>query len=323
MADRKVWVWVELAEEGRSHRLSLELLTLARKLGTPEAVLLDPGAGDTAVEMLGNHGATAVHLGNDAVYGEYLVDPHAATMVSLIEAESPDLILFPSTFETRDVLARLIGRLQIGVVANAVDVDYAGDGSIAVTAPYGAETVGTVTLDGSGPHMVQIRPKAFPLEEVGGSAEVRPVNVEIGDDLRRVKVLESVVKESEGIELEDAEVVVSGGRGLGNADNYVIVEELASRLQGAPGASRAIVDAGWVPYNHQVGQTGKTVKPKLYIACGISGAIQHLVGMQGSTNIIAINRDEDAPIFDVADLGVVGDVLTIVPALTARLNQEQ
>jgi electron transfer flavoprotein alpha subunit len=191
-----------------------------------------------------------------------------------------------------------------------------------ITVPYGAETIGTVTLDNEGPHLVQIRPKAFAMEEVGGAAEVRDVAASIDDAHCRVRLLETVEEVSEGPNLEEAEIIVSGGRGLGTADNYVIIEELAAQLGGAPGASRAIVDAGWVPYNQQVGQTGKVVKPNLYVACGISGAIQHLVGMQGSANIIAINTDEDAPIFDVADFGVVGDALQIVPALTARLRDE-
>jgi electron transfer flavoprotein alpha subunit len=217
-------------------------------------------------------------------------------------------------------MSRLMAKLQVGVVANATNVAFDDGGQIVVTAPYGAETVGTVTLDGAGPALVQIRPKAFAVEAVGGSAEVRPVSVSVEDSACRVKVLERVVQESEGPNLEEAEIIVSGGRGLGSADNYRLIQELARQLGGAPGATRAIVDAGWVPYSHQVGQTGKTVKPSLYVACGISGAIQHLVGMQGSTNIIAINRDPDAAIFEVADLGVVGDVLVILPKLSERIR---
>lgn len=319
MADRTIWVWVEV-DDGAPHQLSLELLTLARKLGSPEAVVLHPQASST-VESLGEHGAAVVHLSDDARFGEYLVDPQVKALESLIQSNSPDIILFPSMFAARDVLARIASRMGVGVIANAVNVDVDDGGQLIVTAPYGAETIGTVTLEGDGPGLIQIRPKAFVVEATGGSAEARTVDVDLDDSDCRVKVLETVAEQAEGPNLEDAEVIVSGGRGLGSADNYVIVEELASVLKGAPGASRAIVDAGWVPYNHQVGQTGKVVKPKLYIACGISGAIQHLVGMQGSANIIAINTDEEAPIFDVADLGVVGDALTVVPALTARLRE--
>ncbi len=318
MADQSIWVWVEVAD-GAPHPLSLELLTLARKLGNAEAVVLHPDAA-SVVDSLGEHGASVVHFADDARFGEYLVDPHVKTLEALIQAEQPGIILFPSMFAARDILARIAARLGVGVVANATDVNTA-DGSLKITAPYGGETIGTVTLRGEGPALVQIRPKAFPVEQVGGSAEARPVTVEIAEADCRVTVLETVAETSSGPNLEDAEVIVSGGRGLSTADNYVIVEELASTLKGAPGASRAIVDAGWVPYSHQVGQTGKVVKPKLYIAVGISGAIQHLVGMQGSANIIAINTDEEAPIFDVADLSVVGDALTVVPALIARLRE--
>lgn len=318
MAARRVWVWTDLAD-GAPHRLSLELLTLARQTGTAEAVLLHPdGAG--AVEMLGTHGAAVVHLSDDERYNDFLVEPQAATLAELVRAESPDLLLFPSSPTARDVLSRLMAKLMVGVVANATNVAFDEAGQVVVTAPYGAETIGTVTLDGGGPALVQLRPKAFAAEAVGGTAEVRPVSAAIEESACRVRVVERVVQEAEGPNLEEADIIVSGGRGLGSADNYRLVVELARQLGGAAGATRAIVDAGWVPYSHQVGQTGKTVKPSLYVACGISGAIQHLVGMQGSANIIAINRDPDAAIFEVADLGVVGDVLTILPKLSERIR---
>lgn len=320
MAERRVWVWVEVDADGQPHKLSLELLTLARQLGTAEAVVLHPQAAGT-VEALGQHGAAVVHVGDDARYGEYVVDPQVATLAALLAAEQPSLVLFPSMFAARDIQARLVGRLGLSAVSNATGVRYEGE-QIIVTTPYGAETIGTVTLDNAGPHLVQIRPKAFPVEAVGGTAEVREAPAAFDEAALRVRLLGTEEAVSEGPNLEDADIIVSGGRGLGSADNYVLIEELAAQLGGAPGATRAIVDAGWVPYSYQVGQTGKVVKPNLYIACGISGAIQHLVGMGGSAHIIAINTDEDAPIFDVADLGVVGDVLTIVPALTARLREE-
>jgi electron transfer flavoprotein alpha subunit len=315
---RKIWVWTEIAGDA-PHRLSLELLTPARDLGSAEAVLLHP-AGDDALSELGNHGATVVHHGADQEYVDYVVEPQVATLAGLIETEQPDLILFPSTFSARDILSRLMGKLGVGAIANAVDVSYSDSGELSVTVPYGAETTGTLTLDGSGPHLVQIRPKSFAAEVVGGSAEVRPVSAAIDPSTLRVKVTEIVDQAAEGPNLEDAGIIVSGGRGLGQPENYKLVEELAKELGGAPGATRAIVDAGWVPYSHQVGQTGKTVKPTLYIACGISGAIQHVAGMKGSKHLIAINRDPDAAIFELADLGIVGDVLTIMPKLTEKLR---
>ncbi|CAN5382413.1 electron transfer flavoprotein subunit alpha/FixB family protein [soil metagenome] len=318
MADRRIWVWTEVAGD-EPHRLSLELLTPARDFGTAEAVLLHP-AGDEALASLGNHGAAVVHHGADQEYADYLVEPQVATLAAMIEAEGPDLILFPSTFSARDILSRLMGKLGVGVIANAVSVGYSDSGELTVTVPYGAETTGTVTLDGSGPHLVQIRPKSYAAEAIGGQAEVRTVGTAVNPATLRVKVVESVDQAAEGPNLEDAGVIVSGGRGLGQPENYVLIENLAKELGGAPGATRAIVDAGWVPYSHQVGQTGKTVKPTLYVACGISGAIQHIAGMKGSKYLIAINQDADAPIFELADLGIVGDVLTVVPKLTEKLR---
>ncbi len=315
---KNVWVWTEISADA-PHRQSLELFTAARGLGNAEAVVLHP-AGAGALETIGKHGASVIHYGDDARYAEYLTEPQVATLAAMIEADKPDLILFSSTSDARDVLSRLMGRLGLGVIANATDVRYDGD-EIRVTAPWGAETTGTVTLDGDGPHLVQLRPKSFAAEEVGGTADVRPVGIAIDESTLRTRVIESVEQASEGPNLEDAGIIVSGGRGLGKPENYSMVENLAKALGGAPGATRAIVDAGWVPYSHQVGQTGKTVKPTLYVACGISGAIQHIAGMKGSKYIVAINKDPDAPIFEFADLGIVGDVNTVVPKLTERLQQ--
>ncbi|HAX25117.1 MAG TPA: electron transfer flavoprotein subunit alpha/FixB family protein [Thermomicrobiales bacterium] len=318
MTEKRVWVWTEVTD-GAVHRQSLELLTPARALGTAEAVVFGP-AGSDALTSIGNHGATVIHHGDDPRYAEYLAEPHAATLAAMIASDPPDLILFSSTPSARDLVSRLAAKLNVGVIANATDVRYDGD-DLRVTVPWGAETTGTVTLRNSQPHLVQIRPKAFAAEEVGGQADVRPVGIAIEERTLRTKVIETVVEASEGPNLEDASIIVSGGRGLGQPENYALVEDLAKTLGGAPGATRAIVDAGWVPYSHQVGQTGKTVKPTLYVACGISGAIQHIAGMKGSKYIIAINRDPDAPIFELADLGVVGDVMTIVPKLTEQLRR--
>jgi electron transfer flavoprotein alpha subunit len=317
MSERRIWVWTDVAS-GAPSRLSLELLVPARQLGNAEAILLHPDAG--AVEALGAHGAQVVYHGADAVFGEFLVEPQVATLVDLIERERPDVILFPSTFAARDIVARLIGRLGLGVIANATELRYDGE-RLLVTVPYGAETVGTVTLTGEGPHLVQLRPKAYAAEEVGGQAEVRQVTVPDAARSGRVRVLDTVTQTAEGPRLEEAAVIVSGGRGLGKADNFKLVQALAEKLNAAVGASRAVVDAGWVPYSYQVGQTGKVVKPTLYVACGISGAIQHIAGMGGSKYIIAINNDPEAPIFELADLGVVGDALVVVPQLTEALER--
>ncbi|MDI3340419.1 MAG: electron transfer flavoprotein subunit alpha/FixB family protein [Sphaerobacter sp.] len=316
MATRRVWVWTELAE-GAPHRLSLELLTAARGLGEAAAVLLAP-AGADALATLGAHGAAVVYHGDDPVYAQYAVEPQVAALAALMQAESPDLVLFPSTFTARDVIARLAARLGLGVIANATSVAYDGD-QVVATVPYAGDRVATMTFAAPAPHLVQVRPKSYPVEPVGGQAEVRPVPAGVDPATCRVKIVETIQQEAEGPNLEEANVIVAGGRGLGKAENFRLLEELAKRLGGAVGASRAVVDAGWVPYSYQIGQTGKTVKPTLYIACGISGAIQHLAGMKGSRYIIAINQDPDAPIFENADLGVVGDVLTIVPKLTERL----
>jgi electron transfer flavoprotein alpha subunit len=318
MASKRVWVWTETTGAD-VHPLSLELLTAARELGSAEAVVCSP-TGEDAVPTLGEHGAATVFLSDDGVFGEYVAEPHVATLAELISAEQPHLILFPSTFPARDVMARLAGTLGCGVIANASAVTFEGEQLVA-TVGYGADSEALVTLDGDGPALVQVRRKAYTAESVGGNAEVRRVSP--AQSQNRVHVVETVQQAAEGINLEDASIIVSGGRGLGQPDNFKLVEDLAKELNAAVGASRAIVDAGWVPYSYQVGQTGKTVKPSLYIAAGISGAIQHVAGMGNSQSVIAINSDPDAPIFELADLGVVGDALTILPKLTERVRAEK
>ena len=318
MIARRIWVWTDLSE-GMPHRLSLELLVPARAHGAAEAVVLRPASND-ALNLLGEYGAAVVFHGDDPAYDEFIAEPQVATLAHLIETEKPDVVLFPSTFAARDVQARLVGKLGLGVIANATSIDYDGD-QLQVTVPYGADTIGSITVDGSGPAIVQIRPKSFTAEAVGGSAEIRPVTIAVQASACRVRVLENVEQASEGPNLEEASIIVSGGRGIGKAENFALIEALAKQLGGAVGASRAVVDAGWIPYSHQVGQTGKTVKPDLYVACGISGAIQHIAGMGGSKRIIAVNNDPEAPIFEHADLGVIGDAQIVVPKLTEALSR--
>jgi electron transfer flavoprotein alpha subunit len=233
----------------------------------------------------------------------------------------PDVIMFPQNYEGRDIVSRLSVKLDSTVLTNNIDIAADG-GSVTVTTPiFGGNTLVTTQFTGSGPHLAAFRPKSFAAEPAGGGAPAvvaAPVP-ELGAT-GAASVVAVHVEETTGPKLDEANIVVSGGRGLGEAVKYEMVESLAKLLKGAPGASRAIVDAGWVPYSYQVGQTGKVVKPGVYIAAGISGATQHMVGMKGSKNIIAINKDKEAPIFGIADLGIVGDVHKVLPKLIEALQ---
>ncbi len=235
--------------------------------------------------------------------------------------DSPDLIMFPQTYEGRDVMARLSVKLDRTVLTNNVDIAVEGD-VVSVTTPvFGGNVLVTTTFTGPSPHLAAFRPKSFAAEPSGGgAAEVVAAPVPELGAVGAAAVVAVHVEESSGPKLDEANIVVSGGRGLGEASKYEMIEQLAKLLKGAAGASRAIVDAGWVPYSYQVGQTGKVVKPGVYIACGISGATQHMVGMKGAKNIIAINKDKEAPIFGIADLGIVGDVHKVLPKLIEALQ---
>jgi len=317
----KVWVYAE-ADESAPTSATLELLSKAREIGdTVEAVYAGAGAGvDDIAATLGEYGATTVYAVSPGESLSGVIGGEA--LAGLVGEHQPDLILFAQTYDGRDALGRLSARLDRPVITNGAAVTLEGDAVRIGCAIFGGNTLVDTEFKGEKPFLSAIRPKSFPAEPGGGGAAsvVRVDDVDAGR-AAEAKVLEHHVEEQEGPNLEDATVVVSGGRGLGGAEHYEpLVDELAKLLGGASGASRAIVDAGWVPYAKQVGQTGKTVKPKVYVALGISGATQHLVGMKGSDNIIAINKDGEAPIFGVADLGVVGDVHKVVPKLIEALK---
>jgi electron transfer flavoprotein alpha subunit len=314
----KIWVYAE-SEGDKPTTATLELVTKARELGDVECVYVGPEAA-TVAPALGEYGAGKVFV-VDA--GESLAGCVGAAAVAQLAGEhSPDLILFAQSYDGRDAIARLSVKLDRTVLTNGMSLSADGDTITVGTAIFGGNTLVDTVFDGPGPHLAAIRPKSFVAEPGGAAAgEVVPVGAVDAGRAAEAKILERHVEEREGPKLEEATVVVSGGRGIGAAENYEpLVEELAKLLKGASGASRAIVDAGWVPYSKQVGQTGKTVKPKVYLALGISGATQHMVGMKGSDNIIAINKDGEAPIFSVADLGIVGDVHKVVPKLIEALK---
>src|SRR5579863_7418718 len=318
---KTIWVLIEL-EDGKPERSSLEVLGKAAQLGRAEAIVLGSAAAEVA-PTLGEYGAEKVYVHADAAYDTYLTLPAVDTIADLLKQHQPDLLLLATTYDLRDIAARLNVRNEMGLITDATDLSFDGE-TLAVTVPWGGENVVTATHPQSGAGIVLTRPKAFGLEKFEGrQAEIETLNVSLKSDSQKIKIIDRVVLPSEGPALEEASVIVSGGRGLGKAENFHYVEELADALGGAAGATRAIVDAGWLPYSYQIGQTGKTVKPSLYIACGISGAIQHLAGMKGSKYIVAINRDEHAPIFSVADLGIIGDALTILPQLTEEVKRRK
>jgi electron transfer flavoprotein alpha subunit len=320
MPIENIWVLAESAA-GRPTTATLELLTGARALAsTVEAIAWGPDTAAIAGE-LGAHGATSVYDAGD-LGGTLPGVPVAAAMAALVASRTaPGAILVPATYDGRDIAGRLSVRLDRPVITNVVDLTLEGNELRSQHGLFGGALIASARFTGPDPAIFVVRAKSFAAEPSGGpAAQLIALPVPDVGKLNTAKVLERHVEERVGPKLDEADVVVSGGRGLGGAESYALIEELAKLLKGAAGASRAIVDAGWVPYAHQVGQTGKTVKPTVYIACGISGATQHLVGMKGSKNIIAINKDQDAPIFAVADVGVVGDVHKVVPKLIEALK---
>jgi electron transfer flavoprotein alpha subunit len=313
-----LWVLVEPTDDSFTST-SLELLSHARTLSDNVAAVTW-GNGASFAAQAGDYGAKTLYDVGD-LSGALPGVPVASAIQGLIEREgAPDAILIPTSYDGRDVAGRLSARLDRPVLTNVTGVRDEG-GLVTEHPVFGGSLTVNAKFTSDGPGIVVVRAKSFAAEPAGGAAAniVAATPGELGTTAGAT-IQTSHVEERTGPKLEDATVVVSGGRGLGEASAYALIEEIAKLLHGAAGASRAIVDAGWVPYSHQVGQTGKTVKPLVYVACGISGATQHMVGMKGSKNIVAINKDPDAPIFQIADLGIVGDVHKVLPALIDALK---
>ncbi len=305
--------------------VSYEVLTAGRQvadaLGQPLlALVMGVTVGESAIQ-LGTAGADRVLVADDERLSGLTTEAAGAVLAQVIREIDPVVVLVPGTTAGRDYAPWVAARLGIGLAADCVELAVEDGNLVAMRTVLGCRIQTAVTLTGSRPQMATIRPASFAMAEATGSGpEPEAVALALGPDDLRVSVRATAPKETGPANLEGAWAVVSGGRGLKEPDNFALVEELASVLDAAVGATRAVVDAGWRPHHEQIGQTGRTVAPRLYIAVGVSGAIQHNVGMQGADYIVAINRDSDAPIFKIASFGIVGDLFEIVPALTAELR---
>jgi len=305
--------------EGELQKDSLGVLGKAAQLGGDVSALIAGSGVEGLAAQAGRFGAAKVYLADSPDLAAPLPQPRVDVAADLIRRRGFDTVVFGATVLTADVAAGLAARLDAGLNWDLVDLKEE-NGKLVGKRPALDDTVYVEVGWKSEPRLALIRTGTFEPVESGGEAEVEQVDVQLEDFSTEAKMIEQAHEESEGPSIEDADVIVAGGRGLGGPENFALVEELAKALGGAVAATRAVVDAGWYPYSTQVGQTGKTVAPRLYIAVGISGAIQHKVGMQGSNVIVAINKDPNAPIFEYADLGVVGDLHQIVPKLTELVN---
>ena len=341
-----VWALAEITN-GKLANISLQLATkaaeLAGALGGQSAAVAMGTNTQAAAQELGACGVRTVYVSEGSVYDEYLTQPYVETLSGLIQQHQPALVLWGGTNFGRDVAARVAARLGLGIEYNVGDVAVDG-GSVVMTVPaFGGAQAVKMGFQGEGTKLLGARQNAFPTQRGGGTPAIEEVAAPAAPS-RGAKVsgpfgtegaaeAGHLGKAPDGhdiwmpaasrAKLEEAQVIVSGGRGLGGPQGFAQIEELATALGASVGASRAAVDAGWIPYLHQVGQTGKTVKPTVYIACGISGAVQHKAGMGTSSLIIAINKDKDAPIFGFCDLGVVGDLNVVVPQLTAAVKKRK
>jgi electron transfer flavoprotein alpha subunit len=302
---------------------SLGVLSKAASLGETDVAGVVAGSDvRTLADEAGKFGAAKVYVADDPQLEAPLSQPRVDVLAQLIREQGFDTVFFANSVLAADVAAGLAARLDAGLNWDLIDV-VREDGKLVGKRPALQDSVYVDVGWSSEPRLALFRPGSFDPNATGGSAQVDDVPVSLEDFSTAARMIDQAHEDSEGPSIEDAEVIVAGGRGLGGPENFTLVEELAKALGGAVGATRAVVDAGWYPYATQVGQTGKTVSPKLYVACGISGAIQHKVGMQSAGVIVAINKDPNAPIFEFSDLGVVGDVHQVVPKLTELVQQRK
>lgn len=324
---RGIWVWVE-QEGGKAHSVSWELLGQARKLADPlgttvAAVVLGAGVEALARQAIAC-GADTVYLADDPTLETFRLEPYVAVLARLVRESRPEMLLLGATTRGRDLSAALGAELETGVAADCTGLSLELGSRLLhqVRPAYGGSVLATVITPQQRPQIASVRPRVFemPALDATRSGQVVRMGAALAEAEIPTRVLE-VRREEGGVNLTEAKVIVSGGRGVGGAEGFAPLQELADLLGGAVGASRSAVDQGWISYPHQVGQTGLTVRPDLYIACGISGAIQHAAGMRGSRYIVAINKDPEAPIFGFADYGVVGDLKAVVPALVKVLKE--
>ncbi len=326
---KDLWVFVETNEDGTAKNVGIELLTpgkmMAGKQGGALVAVVIGDRVDAAVEAAATHGADKVIVVDGPEFKQYTTDAYANALCALVEKYGPTSMLIGATNHGRDLGPRVSCRLKTGLTADctALDIDEES-GNVAWTRPaFGGNLMATILCPDHRPQIGTVRPGVFKkCEPVAAKAEIVREDIHVSPEDIRTQVLELIRDlDSEKVDLEGAEIIVSGGRGMGGPEGFETIKLLADALGGVVGASRAAVDSGWIAHSHQVGQTGKTVGPKLYVACGISGAIQHLAGMSGSDCIVAINKDPDAPIFDVADYGVVGNLFDVIPALVDEIKK--
>ena len=306
---------------GDVKKVTCELITLARRFGEPSVVWTGPGA-EEGRERCAEFGAARVYVAADPAFDDYVVAPTAALLAQLVQEKSPALVLLAGTADGKEIAGRLAVKTDSGVLTDAVDLTLGDDGNpVAEQSIFGGATIVHSRVKRGTP-IVAMRPNAVAPEPAPGAAELAAVS--LASEATGAKVTGRVVAErGERPDLTEASIVVSGGRGTGGAEGFEIIETLADALGAAVGASRAVTDAGWYPHQFQVGQTGKTVSPQLYMAVGISGAIQHRAGMQTSKTIVAVNKDPEAPIFELADFGVVGDLFKVVPQLLEEIGKRR
>ena len=317
----EVLVVVEAAPVAGVKKVSLEMLTIARDLGEPSAVVLGgAGTAERYADKLAEYGAQKIYAGEGEEIDGYLVAPKATAVAELVRRVQPLAVLLPSTQEGKEIAGRLAVKLDNGLLTDAVAVEPDGTATQSV---FAGSTIVTSRVT-KGLPIITIRPNSVTPSPAPASPSIERIEVAVHDADKLAKVTDRVTEQKGSRpELTEASIVVSGGRGVGNADNFKLVEELADLLGGAVGASRAAVDSGYYPHQFQVGQTGKTVSPQLYVALGISGAIQHRAGMQTSKTIVAVNKDPEAPIFDLADFGVVGDLFKVVPQAIEEIRRRK